>query len=310
MKKNLLLVFVFVSIVGFSQVSLRKTTKTATTHLEETMNCVNGTNSYTISGPINLNVGNTDSWGEVIGLLVPGNSNLIEFGGGQIINSTINPIQIGGISIIWYSNSSFEWTDQTPTSSTNFANVNIKISRKTALANINADYPLSTLGIDSKYMSWYIYDVSNVPINSVLIFSNPTLRDGASGSLLGGSAFLLKWTGTEWEHTTTIPNNNPNTHPILQEWVTNALGISEIDISKTKISTYPNPANNFITIQNRQNLTDNFEYKILDLTGRIVKNGYSNFNEQINIESLTNGNYIIQIQTDSNQNFTQKFIKN
>jgi hypothetical protein len=64
------------------------------------------------------------------------------------------------------------------------------------------------------------------------------------------------------------------------------------------------------TIQRNENSTENFAYKIVDLTGRIIKNGNSKFNEQIIIESLESGNYIIQIQTDSNQNFTQKIIKN
>jgi len=310
MKKNLLLVFALISTFGFSQVSLRKTTKTATTHFEETMNCSNGTNSYTISGLTNINIGNTDSWGAILGLLVPGNNNLIEFGGGQIINSTINPIQIGGISINWYNNSSFEWTEQTPTPSTNFANVNIKIIQKTSLANINGDYSNSTFGIDSKYMSWYIYDVLNVPINSVLILSTPQLRDGASGSILSSQAFYLRWTGTEWEHTTTLPNNIPDTAPILQEWDTNSLSISEIDNLKNKISIYPNPTNNFITIQNKENSSENFDYKIIDLTGRFVKSGNSKFNEKINIESLEIGNYIIQIQRDNNEIITQKIIKN
>ena len=77
-----------------------------------------------------------------------------------------------------------------------------------------------------------------------------------------------------------------------------------------KIIIYPNPTNNFITIQNDQRKTKNIEYKIVDLTGRVVKNNNSKFNEQINIEGLTNENYIIQIQTDSNDNFTQKLIKN
>ena len=77
-----------------------------------------------------------------------------------------------------------------------------------------------------------------------------------------------------------------------------------------KIIIYPNPTNNFITIQNDQRKTKNIEYKIVDLTGRVVKNNNSKFNEQINIENLTSGNYIIQFQTDSNDNFTQKLIKN
>lgn len=88
--------------------------------------------------------------------------------------------------------------------------------------------------------------------------------------------------------------------------------LSNYEIEKLNdiLSIYPNPTNSFFTIQNKQNSSENFEYKIVDLTGRIIKNGNSKFNQQINIESLTNGNYIIQIQTDNNQNFIQKLIKN
>ena len=291
-----------------SQVTLRKTTKTATTHLEETMNCANGTNSYNISGATNIDVLNTESWGNIAGLLIPGNNNLIEFTGGQIMPSTLNQIQIGGILLDWYPNSIFEWTEQTPTPSTNFANVNIKISRKTALTNVNGDYPNSTFGIDSKYMSWYIYDVSNVPVNSVLILSNPQLNS-SGGSLLCGCAFYLKWTGTEWEHTTTLPNNIPDTAPILQEWDTNALSISEVENDKTKISIFPNPANNFITITNKEISTENFEYKIFDLAGKTIERGKSKFNSSLNIERLVKGNYIIQIETEKGDVFSKKLIK-
>jgi hypothetical protein len=73
-----------------------------------------------------------------------------------------------------------------------------------------------------------------------------------------------------------------------------------------KLQIYPNPTNNNITIQNTEKSSENFEYKIIDLTGRIVKSGNSKFNEQISIESLESGNYIIQ----NSEKFTEKLIKN
>ncbi len=88
------------------------------------------------------------------------------------------------------------------------------------------------------------------------------------------------------------------------------LSTNEILNSKSKIFIYPNPTNNFITIQNEENTTENFEYKIVDLIGRIVKNGNSKFNEQINIESLESGNYIIQIETENGEKLTKKLLKN
>ena len=98
--------------------------------------------------------------------------------------------------------------------------------------------------------------------------------------------------------------------PVWTDFNIATLGITELESKNYKLIIYPNPSNNFVTIHSKQNLTDNFEFKIVDLTGRIVKSGNSKFNEQINIENLTSGNYIIQIQTDSNDNFTQKLIKN
>ena len=80
--------------------------------------------------------------------------------------------------------------------------------------------------------------------------------------------------------------------------------------SEKTIKVYPNPTNNFVTIQNEENVTENFEYKIVDLTSRVVKNGNSKFNEQINIESLKSGNYIIQIETETGEKISEKLVKN
>ncbi len=118
----------------------------------------------------------------------------------------------------------------------------------------------------------------------------------------------FKYDGTSWIYQTTLPNGIPNQYGISD--ICDVLSISDLENLEFDLMIYPNPTNNFITIQNKQNSIDTFEYKIVDLAGRIVKSGNSKFNEQINIESLTSGNYIIQIQTDSNQNFTQKLIKN
>lgn len=87
------------------------------------------------------------------------------------------------------------------------------------------------------------------------------------------------------------------------------LSTVENNYSKNKIIIYPNPINNFIIIQNKENTAENFDYKIVDLTGRIVKNGNSKFNNEINIESLQNGNYIIQIETKSGEKMSEKLIK-
>jgi alpha-tubulin suppressor-like RCC1 family protein len=82
--------------------------------------------------------------------------------------------------------------------------------------------------------------------------------------------------------------------------------INEFD----KIKVYPNPSKTIIKIQRSNNINEHFIYEIIDLTGRIVKNGDSKFNEQINIESLETGNYIIQIEIENGKKLTEKLIKN
>lgn len=88
------------------------------------------------------------------------------------------------------------------------------------------------------------------------------------------------------------------------------LSTINFDNFNSKILVYPNPTNNFITIKNDENSTEHFKYKIFDLTGRNIISGNSKFNEQINLESLTIGNYIIQLETEKGQKSTKKLIKN
>ncbi len=88
--------------------------------------------------------------------------------------------------------------------------------------------------------------------------------------------------------------------------------LSTIDIESFNKKTliFPNPSMSFITIQNKESSSESFEYKIVDFTGRNVKSGNSKFNQKIDIVSLKNGNYIIQIETDKGEMLTEKLIKN
>lgn len=75
------------------------------------------------------------------------------------------------------------------------------------------------------------------------------------------------------------------------------------------IIVYPNPANELVSVINNLNSVENFEYSIIDLTGRIIRKGNSTFDKEINIENLSKGNYIIQIVTESGQIFNNKLVK-
>jgi hypothetical protein len=86
--------------------------------------------------------------------------------------------------------------------------------------------------------------------------------------------------------------------------------LSNESFSDNSIIIYPNPANNFITIKNNETTSENFNYKIIDVTGRIVKNGSSKFNENIYIDSCSNGVYALQIETENGNKLIKKIIKN
>ena len=72
---------------------------------------------------------------------------------------------------------------------------------------------------------------------------------------------------------------------------------------------YPNPTSSYLTITNNDASQTSVKYAIVDLTGRIVISGTTAFNEKINIENLSSGNYIIQLNNELGQKITRKFIK-
>lgn len=69
--------------------------------------------------------------------------------------------------------------------------------------------------------------------------------------------------------------------------------------SSTEIKLYPNPVKSILTLTN----TSNEEYKIYDMSGRLVGEGNLE-SGTLNVSKLTNGIYVIQIK-----DFTKQFIK-
>jgi uncharacterized surface protein with fasciclin (FAS1) repeats len=79
-------------------------------------------------------------------------------------------------------------------------------------------------------------------------------------------------------------------------------GLSETSTLVT-ISTYPNPATETIRVNN----VTNASFEIIDMLGSTVKAGTLNNNE-INVESLTNGTYMIRL-SDNTNTYQGRFIK-
>ncbi len=74
------------------------------------------------------------------------------------------------------------------------------------------------------------------------------------------------------------------------------------------IIIYPNPSSDFVIVENSKD-NSSFDYKIVDLTGRVVAIGKSKFNDKISVETLSIGNYLIQIKNEIGQTFNKKFVK-
>lgn len=68
------------------------------------------------------------------------------------------------------------------------------------------------------------------------------------------------------------------------------------EISVNEISVYPNPANNSITIGNK-NKSETLFYKIFSLNGKLITNGiYSN---SIDVSEIERGSYLLVLQPEN-----------
>jgi hypothetical protein len=85
---------------------------------------------------------------------------------------------------------------------------------------------------------------------------------------------------------------------------------TNFDIAASKFSVSPNPANDFISITNSDNILVS-GISITDLNGRVIKqNSYTNVSDiQVNISDLASGMYMMCITSDKGS-VTKKIIKN
>lgn len=111
-------------------------------------------------------------------------------------------------------------------------------------------------------------------------------------------------------NTTIIPLNVPSGSEALYEanavWTTfNPINgfLSAEDFNSVKVSIYPNPTTNFITVSG---LFNSESYVIYDMMGRALQNGDINDDNTINIENLSNGNYILKLTNGFSSSIIKK----
>jgi len=116
-------------------------------------------------------------------------------------------------------------------------------------------------------------------------------------------------------HTTALPNTLSSTM-VMDNLIVRASAADSLlqndtfDLATANFSVSPNPANDFITVSNSDNILVN-SISVTDLNGRVVKqNAYSNVsNVQVNISDLASGVYMMNIASDKGTT-TKKIIKN
>lgn len=86
-----------------------------------------------------------------------------------------------------------------------------------------------------------------------------------------------------------------------------SLSTTENNLNEIKISS--NPISENFQVINNQNNQSSFDYKIYDLSGRQISQNRTQFNSDINISSLSNGTYILEMKDDFGKTTKHKIIK-
>ncbi len=84
-------------------------------------------------------------------------------------------------------------------------------------------------------------------------------------------------------------------------------GVYIDEVNANYISVHPNPASQNLNIQS--NLSGNIYYTINDATGRVLKNGVFNNNQQIDVSNFALGIYYIKLCKDDGNTSYVKFVK-
>ena len=86
--------------------------------------------------------------------------------------------------------------------------------------------------------------------------------------------------------------------------VTKFLAANETNVYS--VSVYPNPAKHIVNVKLAK--SESAKYTIYDVSGRLVSNGALANDGIINVEKITNGNYILTIEMKSGEQFTEQLL--
>lgn len=316
MKKIYLLLMVVCPFFGFSQQMLKRITETNSQITIEFFALRNGTSPCEITGPdffdagvLSLGFGYYNTSGEVIEVY----SHNPDDG---ILSTSFQPVQIN--------NTTFNFVSQDQYSrglvSTNVGTVVYEgetLVSYTPILQIVTEgyYGIATSGDSyftnlhySKYiLKKQLSNGSPIPIDTWVSFqASEGIYIVAGQQINVRGQYWAKFNGTTWIEQTRNCFDEAVT-PI--EDICTTMGTPEIAATKDGIFATPNPFHDNVILNKPIDNNGHFEYVIMDITGKTISNGNSDFGNNINIASLTQGYYFIAVTDDLGKSTYLKIIK-
>ncbi len=148
---------------------------------------------------------------------------------------------------------------------------------------VGSEPQIVAVGFDSS--QWVLYGNGDL---TDFGFSNIAVPEGNLPPYVG-------WVNTQCESGTMTINLN--------------LAVVDQNNFEKNVMLVPNPAQQHLTIAQRSNDGTILQYEIVDIMGRIVSKGASQFATPISIENLANGLYSVKIKNKTGQVISKKLIK-
>ncbi len=133
-----------------------------------------------------------------------------------------------------------------------------------------------------------------------------------TGGEAGGSGGSASYTVGQVVYTTnTGTGGNSVAQGVQQPFEISVIsGIEEAKDIKLEVSAYPNPANDYLTVKVVNYQTDNLQYQVFDINGKLLQIVKATGNEtKINTSKFLTGNYFVKVLDDKKQIKVFKIIK-
>ncbi len=160
-------------------------------------------------------------------------------------------------------------------------------------------------------------NLNKVKLNTFLLFGIglTTLQAQevipASGGEAFGSGGSVSYSAGQVVYTTHSGNNGSEVQGIQQPFEISVIsGIEEQPGISLKLSIYPNPASDYLTLRIEKFDFENLSYKLIDLNGKLLENKKIESNEtSIDMNRLIPATYFLKILEENNHALSPQEIK-